>query len=148
VAAEGTRERLGLPATVAIVVGGIVGTGIFTAPAAIAPYGWLSVPAFAIVSAGSLCLALSFGRLVRRTRRSGGPYVLSVAAELLHSLTTAEAPAPPRGALGIAVVAVALAFSLWMAGATGAESVQRGTVMLLLGIPAYVLVRARRESAG
>ena len=71
---EATSGRLGLPATVAIVVGGIVGTGIFAAPAAIAPYGWLSVPAFAVVSAGSLCLALSFGRLVRRTTRSGGPY--------------------------------------------------------------------------
>jgi APA family basic amino acid/polyamine antiporter len=66
--------QLGLPATVALVVGGIVGTGIFTVPAAIAPYGWLSVPAFAIVSAGSLAIALSFARLVRRTRRSGGPY--------------------------------------------------------------------------
>jgi APA family basic amino acid/polyamine antiporter len=66
--------RLGLPATVALVVGGIVGTGIFTVPAAIAPYGWLSVPAFVIVSAGSLAIALSFARLVRRTRRSGGPY--------------------------------------------------------------------------
>jgi APA family basic amino acid/polyamine antiporter len=437
VAAEATRVRLGLPATVAIVVGGIVGTGIFTAPAAIASYGWLSVPAFAVVSAGALCLALSFARLVRRTSRSGGPYayaedafgefagflaawtywiqgwtghatiavagagyaealfgtgggrgttlafalavlwvpvannlvgtrsvgavavtttvlkigalvvvavagltlfdgdhvggvtkhggdwlaalpaacavllfsflgmegaavatnrvsdpdrnvpraivlgvagvsllylagtlavqgvlsqdelarssapfadaakvifggswaataiagvavisalgslngwnmvnaemaagaardglfprwaarrtrglpvvallvnstlasaliavnaagdalslfttlallstfvyvfgyVLSVAAELLHSLTTAAAPAPPRGALGIAAVAVALAFSLWMAGATGPEAVQRGTVMLLIGIPAYVLVRAARNRA-
>lgn len=67
-------NRLGLAATVAIVVGGIVGTGIFTAPAAIAAYGWLSAPAFAVVGAGSLTLALTFARLVRRTRRSGGPY--------------------------------------------------------------------------
>ena len=37
-------DRLGLFATVAIVVGGIVGTGIFTVPAAIADYGWLSCP--------------------------------------------------------------------------------------------------------
>jgi APA family basic amino acid/polyamine antiporter len=78
-AARGTRAapadpRLGVAATVAIVVGGIVGTGIFTAPAAIATYGWLSVPAFVIVSLGSLALALTFARLVRRTRRSGGPY--------------------------------------------------------------------------
>jgi APA family basic amino acid/polyamine antiporter len=65
--------RLGLFATVALVVGGIVGTGIFTVPAAIADYGWLSVPAFAVVGGGSLALALTFARLVRRTRRSGGP---------------------------------------------------------------------------
>jgi basic amino acid/polyamine antiporter, APA family len=68
------EHRLGLPATTALVVGGIVGTGIFTVPAAISAYGWLSVPAFAIVSAGSLAIALSFAQLVRRTRRSGGPY--------------------------------------------------------------------------
>jgi len=67
-------DRLGMLATVAIVVGGIVGTGIFTVPAAIADYGWLSVPAFAVVGGGSLALALTFARLVRRTRRSGGPY--------------------------------------------------------------------------
>jgi hypothetical protein len=37
-------DGLGLFATVAIVVGGIVGTGIFTVPAAIADYGWLMRP--------------------------------------------------------------------------------------------------------
>jgi len=71
-ATAGTRaerdERLGLPATVALVVGGIVGTGIFTVPAAVANYGWLSLPAFAVVGAGSLAIALSFAQLVRRTR--------------------------------------------------------------------------------
>jgi APA family basic amino acid/polyamine antiporter len=68
-------HRLGLAATVALVVGGIVGTGIFTAPAAVATYGWLTIPAFVIVGLGSLAIALSFARLVRRTQRSGGPYV-------------------------------------------------------------------------
>jgi hypothetical protein len=34
-----------------------------------------------------------------------------------------------------------------MAGATAADAVQAGTVMLLLGIPAYVLSRAARERA-
>jgi basic amino acid/polyamine antiporter, APA family len=68
-------HRLGLPATIALVVGGIVGTGIFTAPAAVATYGWLTVPAFVIVGLGSLAIALAFAELVKRTRRSGGPYV-------------------------------------------------------------------------
>jgi hypothetical protein len=34
-----------------------------------------------------------------------------------------------------------MAFSLWMAGATGAEAVQRGTVLILLGIPIYVITQ-------
>lgn len=67
-------HQLGLPATVALVVGGIVGTGIFTVPAAVASYGWLTVPAFVVVGLGSLAIALAFADLVRRTRRSGGPY--------------------------------------------------------------------------
>jgi APA family basic amino acid/polyamine antiporter len=70
-----TRSRLGLPATIALVVGGIVGTGIFSIPAEIAPFGWLSLPAFAVVAIGSFLLALCFADLARRTRTSGGPYV-------------------------------------------------------------------------
>jgi basic amino acid/polyamine antiporter, APA family len=71
-------------------------------------------------------------------------YVLSVAAELSHSLRRPEAGGPPAGDLAVAVIALAMAFSLWMAGATGPDAVQRGTVLLLIGIPAYVLTRARR----
>lgn len=71
-------------------------------------------------------------------------YVLSVAAELLHSLARPEDGRPPASALAVGVVALAMAFSLWMAGATGAQAVQRGTVLLLIGIPIYVVVRARR----
>ena len=70
-------------------------------------------------------------------------YILSVAAELLYSLTTGR----PLQRGPVAVAAVALGFSLWMAGATGADAVQSGTVMLLLGIPAYVLIAATRARA-
>lgn len=68
------EHRLGLPSTVALVVGGIVGTGIFGIPAAVAGYGWLTVPAFVVVGVGSIAIALAFAQLVRRTERSGGPY--------------------------------------------------------------------------
>jgi APA family basic amino acid/polyamine antiporter len=68
------EHRLGLPSPVALVVGGIVGTGIFGIPAAVAAYGWLTVPAFVVVGVGSIAIALSFAQLVRRTERSGGPY--------------------------------------------------------------------------
>jgi APA family basic amino acid/polyamine antiporter len=68
-------------------------------------------------------------------------YILSVAAQLLHVLTSGgEIPWAD-----VAVAGVALGFSIWMAGATGEEAVQRGTIMLLLGIPAYVLTRAVRS---
>ncbi len=70
-------------------------------------------------------------------------YILSVAAELLHALTHDRRI--PRARVAIALVA--LAFSIWMAGATGPDAIRAGTIMLLLGIPAYVgsaALRARR----
>lgn len=67
------RKRLGLVATTALVVGGIIGTGIFTAPAEVAPYGWVTYAAFAIVTAGSVLLALTFAALARRYSGGSGP---------------------------------------------------------------------------
>jgi amino acid transporter len=45
--AEQPRAQLGLLAAGALVVGGIIGTGIFTVPAAVAKCGWMAYPAFA-----------------------------------------------------------------------------------------------------
>jgi len=71
-------------------------------------------------------------------------YVLSVAAQLLHALVDAG-PRPPAGPVVVGVVA--LAFAIWMAGAAGPDAVRAGTVMVLLGIPAYVLSRWRAGGA-
>ncbi|XXJ62095.1 amino acid permease [Embleya sp. MST-111070] len=56
-------------------VGSIIGTGVFALPAALAPYGPISLVAFVIVTVGALALAVTFGRLARRVPGSGGPYV-------------------------------------------------------------------------
>ena len=69
------KSRLGLPAAIALVLGTIVGTGIFTAPAALASYGTVSLIALVVVTLGALALAVVFGRLSKRLPRSGGPYV-------------------------------------------------------------------------
>ena len=73
-------------------------------------------------------------------------YVLSVAAELCHSLARRTRGGPPGGTLAIAAIALAMVFSVWMAGATGAEAVQRGTVLILIGIPVYVVTRRTNPS--
>ena len=73
-------------------------------------------------------------------------YVLSVAAELCHSLARRTRDGPPTGTLAIAAMALAMVFSLWMAGATGAQAVQRGTVLILIGIPVYVVTRRTNPS--
>jgi hypothetical protein len=73
-------------------------------------------------------------------------YVLSVAAELCHSLARRTRGGPPGGTLAIAAITLAMVFSVWMAGATGAEAVQRGTVLILIGIPVYVVTRRTNPS--
>nr|WP_051965938.1 amino acid permease [Kitasatospora mediocidica] len=56
-------------------VGSIIGTGVFALPSALAPYGPISLVAFAVVTVGAIALALTFGRLAKRVPGSGGPYV-------------------------------------------------------------------------
>jgi amino acid permease len=60
-----SRGQLGLLATGALVVGGIIGTGIIAVPAAVAKFGWMAYAAFAVVTGGSVMLAAAFG--VRRS---------------------------------------------------------------------------------
>ncbi|MEV4945402.1 amino acid permease [Streptomyces sp. NPDC053755] len=68
-------RRFGLPVATALVMGNIIGGGIFLLPASVAPYGTISLVAFGVLTLGALALALVFGRLARRHPRTGGPYV-------------------------------------------------------------------------
>jgi glucose dehydrogenase len=70
-----------------------------------------------------------------------------MAAELCHSLARRTRGAARRGTLAIAAISLAMVFSVWMAGATGAEAVQRGTVLIVIGIPVYVVTRRTSPSA-
>jgi APA family basic amino acid/polyamine antiporter len=65
----------GLPTATALVVGSVIGTGVFGLPAALAVFGPISLVAFSLVTIGGLALALTFGALSKRIRGSGGPYV-------------------------------------------------------------------------
>ncbi|MER5448665.1 amino acid permease [Streptomyces sp. NPDC002764] len=71
----GPQKALGLPAASALVIGSIIGTGVFALPSALAPYGPISLVAFAVVTLGALALALTFGSLAGRVPADGGPYV-------------------------------------------------------------------------
>ncbi|MFH8366869.1 amino acid permease [Streptomyces sp. NPDC018031] len=70
-----TGRRFGLPTATALVTGNIIGGGIFLLPASVAPYGTVSLLAFAVLTVGAVALALVFGKLARRDPRTGGPYV-------------------------------------------------------------------------
>lgn len=65
--------RIGLPGAIALVMGGMIGTGIFMMPTNLAPYGWNVVPAWLITIGGCVCIAWLIATLSRRHKEAFGP---------------------------------------------------------------------------
>jgi len=72
--------RLGLPQATALIVGSIIGVGIFNLPYSLASYGPISIVAMALTTVGAVALALLFAALSRRLPADGGPYAYARAA--------------------------------------------------------------------
>lgn len=64
---------LGLPQSTALVMGSIIGVGIFSLPHAIASYGPISLVAMGLATVGAVALASMFAVLSRRVPSAGGP---------------------------------------------------------------------------
>jgi len=75
------KRELGLPATTALVVGNMIGSGIFLLPASLAAValatGSGSLLAWALTGAGAMLLAAVFATLGRAYPRTGGPYAFA-----------------------------------------------------------------------
>jgi APA family basic amino acid/polyamine antiporter len=69
------RAKMGFWMCLALVVGNIVGSGVFLLPASLAPYGLNSVLGWVVTAAGALALAAVFAQLARIYPQAGGPYV-------------------------------------------------------------------------
>lgn len=67
-------QALGPWMLIALVVGNIIGSGVFVLPAALAPYGAASLLGWAISLGGALMLALVYAWLAQRVRNHGGAY--------------------------------------------------------------------------
>lgn len=67
-------RKVGLWIATALVVGNMIGTGVFLLPASLAPFGGISVLGWAFTSAGALLVALLMARLARMMPAVGGPY--------------------------------------------------------------------------
>jgi basic amino acid/polyamine antiporter, APA family len=70
--ASGGERQLGLWMAIALVVGNIIGAGVFLLPAALAPYGINAVIGWLVTIGGALCLAFVLAQFAKS--RSGGPY--------------------------------------------------------------------------
>jgi APA family basic amino acid/polyamine antiporter len=74
-ALEAPARKLGLPSATALVIGSVIGTGVFTMPAVLAGAGTSSIVTLLAISVGALLLAVLFGQLTRRVpHNEGGLY--------------------------------------------------------------------------
>ena len=74
------KRRLGLVMCIALVVGNMIGTGIFQLPRDLAPLGWNSVFGWLATIGGTLCIATILLRLARGRADGCGPFTYPAAA--------------------------------------------------------------------
>lgn len=73
-------QKIGLITTTSLVVGNMIGAGIFLLPASLASYGSISILGWLFTSAGALILAKIFSNFSKIiVNKSGGPYTYSKA---------------------------------------------------------------------
>lgn len=97
--------------TVALVIGNMIGSGVFLLPASLAPFGWNAVFGWIVTIAGALCLAHVLARLTAAADGPIGP------AELVE-----RSFGPVAGFL--------IGFSFWV-------SVWAGTATISIGAVSY-----------
>ena len=71
------EKKLGFWLSTSLVVGNMIGSGIFLLPAALAVYGGISIFGWIFTTFGAVLLALVFSRLSKLISKAGGPYAYS-----------------------------------------------------------------------
>ena len=70
-------RAIGMAGATALVVGNMIGSGVFLLPASLAPFGGTTLIAWTVTLLGALAIAATFARLAMRWPASGGPYVFA-----------------------------------------------------------------------
>ena len=112
-------RQLGFWLCLALVVGNIVGSGVFLLPASLAPYGLNSVLGWLVTAGGAMLLAFVFARLARVYPQAGGPYVY------------------PRVAFG-ELSGFLMAWGYWMSVWVGNGAIAIGTVASLAELIPFI----------
>ena len=79
-AGEEPTQQFGLTTAMALIVGSVIGVGIFNLPTSLSVYGPITLISVALTTVGALVLALMFAALSRRLPAGGGPYAYARAA--------------------------------------------------------------------
>jgi APA family basic amino acid/polyamine antiporter len=67
-------SRFGLGTAIALIMGSIIGVGIFNLPTSLSGYGPITLVSMGLTTIGAIALALLFAALSRRLPADGGPY--------------------------------------------------------------------------
>lgn len=144
---KGPGRKLGLFAATALVMGNMIGSGVFLLPASLAPYGWNAVIAWVLTIGGAMVLAIVLARLTRQVPDAEG---------VNGFVGMAMGPVPAfmigwlylvsiwTGVVTIAVAAVSYLSSLVPAVASGAYGAALSTLVLVW---AMTLVNLRGTKA-
>jgi basic amino acid/polyamine antiporter, APA family len=102
-------QKLGFFMSVALVVGNMIGSGVFLLPQGLAPYGWNAIAGWVVTIAGALCLAHVLAKLTAAQDGAIGP------AELVE-----RSFGPLAGFL--------IGFAFWVSVWTGCVTIAVGAV--------------------
>ncbi len=71
------KKKMGLWVCTSLVMGNMIGSGVFLLPSSLAQYGGIGLMSWLITAGGAVILALLFARLARLLPKVGGPYAYS-----------------------------------------------------------------------
>jgi APA family basic amino acid/polyamine antiporter len=144
------RRQMGFWMCLALVVGNVVGSGVYLLPASLAPYGLNSIFGWLITSGGAVALAAVFARLARLFPKAGGPYVYARVAfgDQIGFLTAWGywiGAWVGNAAIAIATVAYLAELIPWIKHTTGAPALASCAIIWIL---TYVNWRGARQAGG
>ena len=130
-------QKLGFWMATALVVGNVIGSGVYMLPASLAPYGRNSLVGWLFTATGALLLAAVFAALSRAFPKDGGPYVYTRAAfgELAGFVVAWGywvSVWVGNAAIATGAVSYTSAFAPWIAQRRGASAVVTIAVVWLL----------------
>lgn len=149
-AAQLPPRRMGFWMCLALVIGNMVGSGVYLLPASLAPYGLNSIFGWLITAGGAVALAAVFARLAKLFPKAGGPYVYARVAfgDQVGFLTAWGywiGAWVGNAAIAIATVAYLAELIPWIKHTTGAPALASCAIVWVL---TYVNWRGAREVGG
>ena len=143
-------RKLGLPTATALVVGSMVGSGVFLLPAQLAPFGWNSVAAWAITITGALMLAVVISCLTRALPSVGGP--IGIVGETLGPFAATLIGWSTWVSYWTAVATLAIAATSYLSVFFPALAISRSLAaaanMGIIGLITILNVRGARAAGG